>query len=206
MDLSSVSANDRQVIDKAIAAGQEHVFRCWEELNEQARQKLLRQLQQIDFKLMTRLKETCLQSADSGFKFETLAPADFISLPQTAEEKATFTAAEKVGEDALRQGRVAAFLVAGGQGSRLGFSGPKGKFPVSPVKEKTLFQLHAEKLLALMRKYDVTIPWYIMTSETNHEETVTFFEENRYFGLSAGSMMFSNKMLSRRWLRTVNSF
>jgi UDP-N-acetylglucosamine/UDP-N-acetylgalactosamine diphosphorylase len=85
---------------------------------------------------------------------------------------------------------VAAFLVAGGQGTRLGYSGPKGKFRISPIKEKSLFQLHAEKILAMSRKYRANIPWYIMTSDTNHQETVDFFETCEYFGLNPKDVVF----------------
>lgn len=190
MDVSSLNAAVRAVVEKAIAAGQEHIFRYWDELSASSRAKLLQQLREIDFDLMQELCEKYVRNADARFHFETLQPADFIPLPQTPEEETRFAAAKATGAEALRGGRVAAFLVAGGQGSRLGFSGPKGKFPVSPVKSKTLFQLHAEKLLATMRRYDVTIPWYIMTSETNHGETVSFFQENDYFGLSTTDVMF----------------
>lgn len=120
----------------------------------------------------------------------TFEPAEFTPLPETPEEISLFCQARGIGEKALRDGRVAAFLVAGGQGTRLGFDGPKGKFPVSPVKNKTLFQLHSEKILALSKKYDVIIPWYIMTSETNHQETVDFFVAHDYFGLNSKNVMF----------------
>jgi len=119
-----------------------------------------------------------------------LEPADFIPLPKIPEEKQAWRRAREIGEDALRGGRVAAFLVAGGQGSRLGFDGPKGKFAISPLRGKTLFQLHAEKILALGRKYGRTIPWYIMTSKTNHKETVDFFKSNDFFGLESDHVSF----------------
>lgn len=188
-----VTAGDteqQKVVDHVHEAGQGHVFKYWDELNESSRASLLNQLQQVDLTLMAALHEKFIKSGHDSQKKGDLKPADFINLPTTKQQQAAYHQAKKVGEEALRAGRVAAFLVAGGQGTRLGFNGPKGKFPVSPVKNKTLFQLHAEKILALSRKYDVAIPWYIMTSETNHEESVEFFESNSYFGLGAGNTMF----------------
>jgi UDP-N-acetylglucosamine/UDP-N-acetylgalactosamine diphosphorylase len=79
---------------------------------------------------------------------------------------------------------VAAFVVAGGQGTRLGFDGPKGAFPIGPVSRRALFQLHAEKLRALSRRYSRSIPWYIMTSESNHRATADFLRAGEFFRLA----------------------
>jgi UDP-N-acetylglucosamine/UDP-N-acetylgalactosamine diphosphorylase len=91
---------------------------------------------------------------------------------------------------ALRQGRVAAFTVAGGQGTRLGFPGPKGTFPVSPLKQKTLFQIFAEKIKAAGLRAGRPLHWFIMTSHANHEETEHFFVTNKYFGLDVSRVHF----------------
>lgn len=98
--------------------------------------------------------------------------------------------ARALGERLLAGGKVAAFVVAGGQGSRLGFEGPKGCYPATPVTRKPLFQVFAEQLLAARRKHGAPIPWYIMTSPLNHAATVKFFEDHRFFGLGAGEVMF----------------
>lgn len=190
MKITTDNSEQHKLIDRVREAGQGHVFKYWDELNESSRASLLNQLQQVDLTLMAALHEKFIKSGHDSQKKGDLKPADFIRLPTTDLQQAAHRQAKKVGEEALRAGRVAAFLVAGGQGTRLGFNGPKGKFPVSPVKNKTLFQLHAEKILALSGKYDVAIPWYIMTSETNHAESVEFFKSNSYFGLGAENMMF----------------
>jgi len=83
----------------------------------------------------------------------------------------------------ISAGKVAAFVVAGGQGTRLGFDGPKGDFPISPVINKTLFQIFAETIDAVSEKYQTTCPWYIMTSPLNRTETGKIFERNSYYGL-----------------------
>jgi UDP-N-acetylglucosamine/UDP-N-acetylgalactosamine diphosphorylase len=89
----------------------------------------------------------------------------------------------EAGAAALTAGEVAVVLVAGGLGTRLGFDGPKGTFPIGPVSAATLFQIHAEKIIALGRRYGRPLPFYIMTSPDNHELTARFFREHDNFGL-----------------------
>ncbi len=98
--------------------------------------------------------------------------------------------AKKAGEALLRDGRVAVLIVAGGQGSRLGFEGPKGIYPISPIKNKTLFQLFAEQVKAQSARHDVRIPLLIMTSKENHDDTIRFFETNRHFDLGQDTIYF----------------
>ena len=98
--------------------------------------------------------------------------------------------ARRRGEEALRRGEVAVLLVAGGQGSRLGFEHAKGMYPIGPVSQKSLFQIHAEKVLALSRKYGKPIPLLIMTSPATHDETTAYFAENHNFGLPADDLWF----------------
>lgn len=90
----------------------------------------------------------------------------------------------------IRAGKVAVFCVAGGQGTRLGWNGPKGTFPATPIRKKPLFQVFAEQILGAQRRYDTVIPWYIMTSPLNHEATVQFFQVNGYFGLDGPNVRF----------------
>ncbi len=86
-------------------------------------------------------------------------------------------------EQALREGQLGVILVAGGQGTRLGFPHPKGMFPIGPLSQRTLFQMHVEQLRAVARRYATRIPLYLMTSPATHDETVAFFEQNARFGL-----------------------
>ncbi|OQX88425.1 hypothetical protein B6D60_02215 [candidate division KSB1 bacterium 4484_87] len=177
----------RQKVDKF---QQNHVFHFWDELTPQERNEFLAQLETIDFDLMKHLKAKYIDKKEQKIDMGDLEPIPAIPLPKTDEQIAAMEKARSAGEDRIRNGKVAALLVAGGQGTRLGYSGPKGKYPIGPLSKKSLFQLHAEKILALQRKFDVSIPWYIMTSETNHQETVTFFNDNNFFGLNESDVIF----------------
>ena len=146
-------------------AGQIHLFRFWNELSGNSQHKLIRQIQSIDFELMNKLKKEYLLTNDKKHLLGEFEPIPILPLPKTSQQQAAAAAAKKSGEKLLAEGKVAALLVAGGQGSRLDFAGPKGKFPAGPISGKSLFQMHAEKILALNKKYRTNIPWFIMTSE-----------------------------------------
>jgi UDP-N-acetylglucosamine/UDP-N-acetylgalactosamine diphosphorylase len=184
---STVQKKIKEVYDHQ----QDHIFRFWELLNEQQRKNLLAQIELIDFSLLARLTGQALDQKDIQKNYELSSP-EVITLDQRMQKDA---AARTAGEELLSRGKIAAFLVAGGQGTRLGFDGPKGMFPVTPVKQKSLFQLHAEKLLATGNKYGAEIPWYIMTSLTNNEQTIDYFRENNYFGYHKENMIFFNQQM-----------
>ncbi len=101
----------------------------------------------------------------------------------------------KRGQDLLLKGKCAAVIVAGGQGSRLGFSGPKGCFPITRFEKKSLFELFAEKLSSASKRYQQNLELAIMTSPQNHEETIRFFKKHRYFGLKEQLCFFTQKSL-----------
>ncbi len=185
-----IQVSDQQLQEKikqVYENDQAHIFRFWDELNESGRSNLLNQIKRIDFELLNQLIEFALKEEKDTQEDLKLEPGDAITLKQREDSDKE---AIPVGEDALHSHQVAAFLVAGGQGSRLGFDGPKGVFKVTPVKKKPLFQLHAEKLLRICEKYETVVPWYIMTSETNHEDTIRFFEDNDFFGYEKANVMF----------------
>jgi UDP-N-acetylglucosamine/UDP-N-acetylgalactosamine diphosphorylase len=163
--------------------GQEHLLRFWDVLNDRQRESLAAQLNEIDFELISRLatqQEQAENWADLAAR-ATSPPA--IRLDGVGNR---FSAAEArgAGERALRSGEIGAVLVAGGQGTRLGFDHPKGMYPIGPVSNATLFQILFEKLIAAGRRYGVAIPLYLMTSPATHEETVANLAEQRRFGLA----------------------
>ena len=188
--MPDITTRYHQLLQKVEQCDQGHIFAYWHDLDLPRRESLLRQIETIDFELMCSLAETYIFTKKKPVVTRSLEPVQPIPVPKTAEQKAFAEKMTKIGEKTLRAGKIGAILVAGGQGSRLGFDGPKGEFPIAPVTHKTLFQLHAEKLLAMRRRYGKPIPWYIMTSETNDLETKDFFENHQFFGLPPDEVIF----------------
>lgn len=130
---------------------------------------LTKQIESIDFSLCNSLLENTSCNEE-----KTIEPCDVILLNDTFR---------KVGKSSIANGEIGVLTVAGGQGTRLGWSGPKGTFPATPVTGKSLFQLIAEQILFASEKYKTTIPWYIMTSKENDEATRAFLLDNNCFGM-----------------------
>jgi UDP-N-acetylglucosamine/UDP-N-acetylgalactosamine diphosphorylase len=163
--------------------GQEHVLAGWPLLTDAEHAALRDQLQAIDLEQLQKL----YQQRDRAFPLprpEAIKPVPVVRLDEAADD------AHRQGVEALRRGEVAALVVAGGQGSRLGFEHPKGMFPVGPVTDRSLYQIHAEKVLATRRRYGKPVLFLIMTSHATHDETVAFFEQHRYFGLPRDEVTF----------------
>jgi len=172
---------------------QDHILEHCRSLSPQKREDFFRELTRLDLPLVFELHGKFSGKKDFPSFLSHLEPAPIIPVPQTPEEKARWKEAYQLGESLIRQNRVAVLIVAGGQGTRLGFDGPKGKFPISPVRNKTLFQIFAESLRALRLRYRASIPLLIMTSEENHSETREFFEIHRFFGLEPEDVHFFNQ-------------
>ncbi|AMV38291.1 UTP--glucose-1-phosphate uridylyltransferase [Planctomyces sp. SH-PL62] len=165
--------------------GQEHLLQFWDELDEAGRDLLAKEIASIDFDQLDRLIAGLVRGAveEPEIPAERVHPIDVVRLPQTDGERTARRRATDAGEEALAAGEVGVVLVAGGSGTRLGFPGPKGTFPIGPVSSASLFQIHAEKLVALGSRYGKQPPLYVMTSPENHDATVEFFERNGRFGL-----------------------
>ncbi len=167
------------------AHGQTHVLRWWEDLSDEQRRALAEQVQAIDLDwIEEQMRRGPLNPSEeflSRFK-----PASAVRPGRGAEDED----ARAAGEQLLREGRVGLVLVAGGQGTRLRFPHPKGMFPILPLSGKTLFQLHAEKILALRRRYKAALPLYIMTSDATDAETRRYFQANDYLGLGEDGVRF----------------
>ena len=173
------------IIERFQNAGQGHVFAFYPQLDQAARERLLADAAEIDLDEIARLHRTLVAgNASASVNLDGLAPAPYEPLPENGGDAAAWTAAKTAGEDALRAGRVAAFTVAGGQGTRLGYNGPKGSYPVTPLKKKTLFQVFAEKIRAAGLRYGKPVHWFVMTSHANHDATEAFFKKHDYFNLS----------------------
>lgn len=165
--------------------GQEQLLAFWERLSDDEKRELAAAIRSIDLDLMRKLIQP--QAAQAARK-EQLRPQDFIRLPKDERSQEAWANARAAGQEALRAGRVAAMVVAGGQGTRLGFDGPKGEFPIGPVTNRTLFQILAEKVLAASCRYGRAVPFLVMTSSFNDAETRYFFNRHNFFGLPPGTV------------------
>ena len=170
---------------KALAScGQEHVLAYWKNLGKAERAALLSQVAKIDPASVKRCAAALKSGGDVPDSSKGKAPK------VAALKGAALKAAVAAGEKELRAGRVAALLVAGGQGSRLGYDGPKGCYSIGPVTGAPLFYFHARKILARSVRYGAPIPFYVMTSEANDAATKRCFEDNGYFGLDPKDVFF----------------
>jgi UDP-N-acetylglucosamine/UDP-N-acetylgalactosamine diphosphorylase len=166
-------------------AGQEHLLAFWDELDGDQRRRLLGEIHQLDLTRIPEWVENLVRKpAEVAVPQTNVEPAASYGVkPQGRAEEQKYAEAVKLGSELISAGKVAGFVVAGGQGTRLGFDGPKGNYPISPVKEKTLFAIFAETIAAVSRRHGATCPWYVMTSPLNHTATVEIFEANRHYGL-----------------------
>lgn len=169
---------------------QSHVLRFWDRLDAAARERLLAQLAGLDLGMIADLAETQVRCKAALAMPSRIEPVDAYPRVPDAARRELYARADQRGRDLLRAGKVAAFLVAGGQGTRLGYDGPKGEYPVTPVRNKPLFQVFAEQLLAHARNAGRAIPWYIMTSDANDAATRAFFSRHGHFGLDPADIMF----------------
>jgi UDP-N-acetylglucosamine/UDP-N-acetylgalactosamine diphosphorylase len=166
-----------EIVQQLRKTGQEHVLAFWDRLSETERQELVDQLRNINFDHLREL----YRQRDWAVSLPSVDKIQPVPVVQLSDDSCS---ARQAGEIALRRGEIAVLVVAGGQGSRLGFDHAKGMFPISPVKNKSLFQIHAEKVLALSRRYGRPIPFLVMTSPATHGETERFFLEHGCFGLN----------------------
>jgi UDP-N-acetylglucosamine/UDP-N-acetylgalactosamine diphosphorylase len=125
-----------------------------------------------------------------------LEPAPVIELPEHGGDPQLRESARSRGEAMLAAGRVAAFVVAGGQGTRLGFDGPKGAYPVGPLSDRCLFEIFAQKIRGVIRRHGAKMPWYVMTSDATDAATRAIFAEHDCFGLDPDDVViFSQGMV-----------
>lgn len=175
--------NEHSIVERLKQAGQNNVFDSWSTRSEEMKQHLLRDLKSLDNDILSTLRQE--------LKNESLAPTEFTPAPyNTLHDPTRSDEALRLGERLIGVGKTAFLTVAGGQGSRLGFDGPKGMFAISPIRKSSLFQIFAEKLYAASKRYSALIPWFIMTSPLNHADIQEYFEKNSYFGLQKKQITF----------------
>jgi UDP-N-acetylglucosamine/UDP-N-acetylgalactosamine diphosphorylase len=187
----SFDAIKQELTDLLMPHGQQQLLRFWDALSAEERQELAEQVRSINWARISQWAAKAAEGGELDLPFQQLQPAPYQPLhTELAKEITLQKASINHGEALLRAGKVGAFTVAGGQGTRLGYDAPKGTFPVSPIRKKSLFQLFAEGIARNQDKYQALIPWYIMTSTINDGATREFFAGHDYFGLDAAQIMF----------------
>ncbi len=165
--------------------GQEHILNSYEKLDDHYKKSLLNQIETMDFELINSL----YKNTDKKEKNENdeITPIDYLDKYKLKDEYKYY---ENIGKKAIRGKKLAAVTMAGGQGTRLGHDGPKGTYDIGLDSHKSLFELLSDTLKEEGKKYDVTIPWFIMTSKENNKDTIEFFEKHKYFGFQKDKNIF----------------
>ena len=180
---------DPQLASLLAQHGQNHLLKFWPELSPKQKAELTADLRSVDFDLVKQLYqhgETAHDWAALAARAESPPAFRLTGTPAAGSSRG----ADAPSDDAHSRGvraipHVAVVLVAGGQGTRLGFDHPKGMYPIGPLSGKSLFQILFEKTLAMGRRHRVRIPLYIMTSPATHEETADYLDQHGRFGLAA---------------------
>lgn len=172
------------------AIDQGHVLKFYDELDETQQNNLLAEIEGVDWPEVAALVKSHVLATPEFKMPDSIEPVPWYPYKETSDVRAKYIEARRVGEQLIKDEKVAAFTVAGGQGSRLGWDAPKGTFPATPIRNLPLFACFAEYIHNIQNRYDVTIPWYVMTSPLNHNDTVAFFQENKFFGLDEKNLMF----------------
>lgn len=172
----------QEALAKCEEFGQTHVLNYYEELDKERQETLLQQIAETDFAVLSSVtqKEALKQKGK-------ISPLAAMELDEIAENKTHFT---ERGMKAIREGKVGAVLLAGGMGTRLGSDDPKGMYDIGLTKEVYIFQRLIENLFEIVRMTDTWIPLYIMTSDKNHDVTVSFFKKRNYFGYDPEWVLF----------------
>ena len=169
--------------EKLAKYGQKHLLRYYETLTESEKESLLNEIEATDFSVLEAFSEGP-EAATQGQVFE---PLGAVTIEEIQAREAEFRAA---GLEAIKACKTGAVLLAGGQGTRLGFDHPKGMYNMGLTRDLFIFECHMKQLLKVSEEAGALIPLYVMTSDLNHDETVAFFEEHSYFGYDPAFIRF----------------
>ena len=164
---------------------QEHLLNHYEKLDEAHQKELINQIKAIDFELINSLYKST--EKEEKHKEDKITPIEYLDKYKLNDEYKYY---ENIGKKAIKEKKLAAVTMAGGQGTRLGHKGPKGTFDIGLKSQKSLFELLCDNLKEEGKKYNTTIPWFIMTSKENNKETVDFFEKHKNFGYQKDKNLF----------------
>jgi UDP-N-acetylglucosamine/UDP-N-acetylgalactosamine diphosphorylase len=175
---------------------QTHILRHYQSFSLLEKEKFMGEIGNLDFELVFSLYEKASEQKSPVKHRLDIYPSPIFGIPKNSDEQMQREEARILGEYLICKNKIAVLIVAGGHGSRLGFNGPKGMFPISPVKNKSLFQLFAESVRALSLRYKVIIPLLIMTDTEMLPEVKDFFKTHNFFGLDPQTVhLFEQEML-----------
>lgn len=180
--------NYSEAYQKLEEYGQLHVLQYYEELGEEEQQALLEQIRLTDFEVLEKAAHLNTERAE-----KQIAPIRAIQLDEIEQRKSLF---RQNGLETIRAGKVAAVLLAGGMGTRLGSDGPKGVYDIGLTRPVYIFERLISNLLDVVREADRWIYLFVMTSEKNHLETVTFMQEHDYFGYQPDHVVFFQQQMA----------
>lgn len=173
--------NYEEAYEKLERYGQLHVLKYYDGLPEEKKAALLGQIEGLDFSILQYCKENTTNQKGE------IAPLAAMQLPEIEKKKEKYT---KIGIEEIRQGKVAAVLLAGGMGTRLGSDHPKGMYDIGLTRPVYIFQRIIENMLDVVRQAEGWVRLFVMTSDKNHDMTVEFFEEKKYFGYNSDYVSF----------------
>lgn len=164
---------------------QEHLLNFYDNLNNEKKQELLEQILEIDFEQLNKLYKNINNVKNNKTE---ITPITYTEKSKISKEEIRLY--REKGIETIKNNKYAVVIMAGGQGTRLGHDGPKGTFMLDVEPTKSLFEIFCDKLKMLKEKYNVVVPWYLMTSKENNDATVKFFEKNNYFNYPKDSVKF----------------
>lgn len=171
-----------QAKEKLAKYGQTHVLKYYDELSAGEQEALLEQIEATDMSIL----EACKHKEDLAKK-GTITPLAAMQLDEIEANREKFTAA---GVEAIRAGKVGAVLLAGGMGTRLGSDNPKGMYNVGITRDLYIFECLINNLMDVVKQCGAWVPLFVMTSDKNHDATVTFLQEHDYFGYRSEDIYF----------------
>lgn len=177
----------KQVKEIVTEYGQEQLLDAYNRIeDDEEKQAFLNSILTIDFKRIKELYEGRNETAT--YAESKIEPIEYVDKSKMSEEE--YEECLKIGTELIKSGKLAIVTMAGGQGTRLGHSGPKGTFDLGLDSHKSIFEILTDTIKEAREQYNVDIPWYIMTSEENNAATVSFFEKNNYFGYPKSCITF----------------
>ena len=174
-----------KALEKVKKYGQEQLLACYEKLDARGKELLLEDILNTDFNQITELYNDIGKETHTDAKIDAIEYVEKAALSQSDKERYS-----KLGTEAIKNGEYAVITMAGGQGTRLGHTGPKGTYDIGLPSHKSIFEILTDTMKGYKDQYEVTIPWYIMTSEENNDQTVKFFEDHDYFGYGKENITF----------------